>query len=143
MAEVLNYHFISAAGVLPSTETEMELPASPTISTTFRMRTVTQDTVLELIRSLDPWKPSGPGDISAQCLKLAAPGIVAPLATIFNQSLTLGRVPTVWKQANVAPVFKKGDRTDPNSYHPISVIPIVGKILEHIVCQQTFACIIY
>ena len=62
---------------------------------------------------------------------------MAPLATIFNQSLTLGRVPAAWKRANVAPVFKKGDRTDPNSYHPISVIPIVGKILERIVYQQT------
>ena len=139
VAEVLNNHFISAAGVLPSTETEMELPASPTISTTFRIKTVTQDTVLELIRSLDPRKSSGPGDISTRCLKLAAPGIVAPLTTIFNQSLTLGlgRVPAVWKRANVAPVFKKGDRTDPNNYRPISVIPVVGKILERIVYQQT------
>ena len=42
-----------------------------------------------------------------------------------------------WKHANVAPVFKKGDRTDSNSYRPISVIPIVGKILERIVYQQT------
>ena len=42
VAEVLNDHFISAAGVLPSTETEMELPASPTISTTFRMRSYTR-----------------------------------------------------------------------------------------------------
>ena len=56
VAEMLNDHFISAAGVLPSTETEMELPVSPIISTTFRMRTVTQDTVLKLIRSLDPCK---------------------------------------------------------------------------------------
>ena len=40
-------------------------------------------------------------------------------------------------EANVAPVFKKGNRTDPNSYRPISVIPIVGKILERIVYQQT------
>ena len=57
--------------------------------------------------------------------------------TFSNQSLILGRVPAAWKQANVAPVFKKGDRTDPNSYHPISVIPIMGKILECIVYQQT------
>ena len=49
---------------------------------------------------------------------------------LLNLSLTLGKVP-------VAPVFKKGDRTDPNNYRPISVIPAVGKILEHIVYQQT------
>ena len=78
VAEVLNNHFISAAGVFPSTEAEIELPASPTISTTFRLKTVTQDTVLELIQSLDPGKSSGPGDISTRCLKLTAPGIVAP-----------------------------------------------------------------
>ena len=58
VTEVLNDHFISAAGVLLSTETRMELPASPTISTIFWMRTATQDTVLELIRSLDPQKSS-------------------------------------------------------------------------------------
>ena len=78
VAEVLNNHFISAAGVFPSTEAEIELPASPTIRTTFRLKTVTQNTVLELIQSLDPGKSSGPGDISTRCLKLTAPGIVAP-----------------------------------------------------------------
>ena len=35
------------------------------------------------------------------------------------------------------PVFKKGDRTDPNNYRPFSVTPVMGKILERIVYQQT------
>ena len=42
-------------------------------------------------------------------------------------------MPEVWKQATVVPVFKKGGRTDPCNFRPISLTCICAKILEHIV----------
>ena len=41
--------------------------------------------------------------------------------------------PTDWKTANVVPIFKKGDRSRPTNYRPVSLTSVVSKMLEHIV----------
>ena len=38
--------------------------------------------------------------------------------------------------ARVIPIFKYGDRTDPNNYRPISILLILSKILERAVHSQ-------
>ena len=37
-----------------------------------------------------------------------------------------------WKQANVTPIFKKGQKDDPGSYRPISLTLVSGKVMERI-----------
>ena len=44
-----------------------------------------------------------------------------------------GRVPCDWKKANVTAIFKKGDKTSPCNYRPVSLTSQVCKILESIV----------
>ena len=38
--------------------------------------------------------------------------------------------------ANVVPIFKKGDRLQPNNYRPISLTSITCKMLEHIITSN-------
>ena len=87
---------------------------------------------MRLLSSFDVKKASGPGCIDTKSLKFAAPAIAAPLTHIYNLSLGTECVPSIWKKANVTPVFKKGDKKDPNNHRPISIIPAVGKVLEKI-----------
>lgn len=47
--------------------------------------------------------------------------------SLFNASLQMGQVPSEWKEANISPVPKAGDKGDVNNYRPISVIPIIAK----------------
>ena len=61
-----------------------------------------------------------------------------PLVNIFNQSLQHGRLPLVWKQANVYPMFKKGDQADPAKYRPVSLTSCTCKILESIICYAIY-----
>ena len=51
------------------------------------------------------------------------------LAKIINLSFTTGFVPNMLKNAKVCPI-KNGDKTDINSYRPISVLPSFLKIYE-------------
>ena len=37
------------------------------------------------------------------------------------------------------PLFKLGDRSHLNNYRPISIIPVVAKVFERVVYDQTFA----
>ena len=55
-----------------------------------------------------------------------------PLALIFNKSLAEGVVPNDWKLSNVTSIFKKGDKTAPSNYRPISLTCLICRILESI-----------
>ena len=56
-----------------------------------------------------------------------------PLYYFYRDSIITGTVPLKWKNANVCAIFKKGKKSDPANYRPISLTCIASKILEHIV----------
>ena len=58
------------------------------------------------------------------------------LQVIFQKSLDSGKLPRIWKEANVSPIFKKGDKSDPANYRPISLACVLCKLLEHIVASS-------
>ena len=63
--------------------------------------------------------------------------VTAPiLKIIFERSLHTGDVPYDWRIANVTPIYKKGERCDPQNYCPISLTSICCKILEHIISSH-------
>jgi hypothetical protein len=51
---------------------------------------------------------------------------------IFDK-LRNGVTPNIWKVAKVLPLFKSGNKNDFNNYRPISILPIVSKVIELIV----------
>ena len=48
-------------------------------------------------------------------------------------------VPSKCKVAKLKPLFKKGSRTDPKNYRPISLLPLISKIFEKVVHDQVQA----
>ncbi|KAI3388285.1 hypothetical protein SNEBB_000504, partial [Seison nebaliae] len=63
--------------------------------------------------------------------------IIAPhLSKLVNRSFTAGVFPDVLKHAKVTPIFKAGDKTDPNNYRPISCLPLFSKIFERIMNKK-------
>ena len=97
---------------------------------------ITTPGVLKLLQNLKTKKAKGPDDISASILKMTAEHLAEPLAILFQQSLDEGKLPSDWCRANITPTFKKGNRSLPANYRPISLTNICCKMLEHIVCRQ-------
>ncbi|RVE40408.1 hypothetical protein evm_014942, partial [Chilo suppressalis] len=85
------------------------------------------------LQSLDVRKASGPDGIPAVVLKKCAAESSPVLTRLYQCSYSLGRVPETWRVANVQPIPKKGDRSDPANYRPIAVTSVLCKAyLTHI-----------
>ena len=69
-------------------------------------------------------------------LKDLADDIAPILMLIFRRSLASGEVPADWRTANVAPVFKKGQKYLAENYRPISMTSVCCKIMEHILASN-------
>ena len=85
------------------------------------------------LEKLNVTKTCGPDNLHPFVLQKTAGEISVPLEIIFRKSVSTGECPTDWRSANVAPIHKKGDRTDPSNYRPISLTSQVCKVLESIV----------
>ena len=94
--------------------------------------------VFKLINKLKNKKSSGFDELSARFLKLCAPYISTPLANIFNASISNGIYPDLLKTARVTPIFKKGSKSDPGNYRPISVLSQVNKVFEKILHKRLY-----
>ena len=88
--------------------------------------------VMKLLQGLKPHKATGPDEISSRFLKEMASPITPALPLIFQASLEQGQILDEWKTANVAPIFKKGDKSKPSNYRPVSLASICCKVIEHI-----------
>jgi hypothetical protein len=94
------------------------------------------------LRSLDITKASGPDKIPARLLKECDRYIAPSLCELFNVSLRVGRLPVEWKSANVTPVHKKHLKEPAENYRPISLFPIIAKLLERCVCRRLYEHVI-
>jgi hypothetical protein len=77
-------------------------------------------------------KSMGPDNMNPFFLKECGVQLTVPITLIFRKSLELGTVPDEWKLADVIPIYKKGDRTSPGNYRPVSLTSVICKILERI-----------
>jgi hypothetical protein len=85
---------------------------------------------------------SGHDSLSSKLIKETSQAIVSPLTYILNLSLKFGIVPSKMKLAKVIPVFKSGDTSHIQNYRPISLLPVLSKILEKIVYTRLYTYLI-
>jgi hypothetical protein len=102
---------------------------------TFEWTYVSAAKVAKEIRQLNPTEALGTDGIPVSVLKKGLEVLALPLAHLVNMSYATGTVPDIFKNAKVHPVHKGGgkSRTEPSSYRPVSILPVMSKILEGLV----------
>ena len=133
MAELLNEYF---ASVFTVEDTNSIVVPSPSVAGTIQGLNICEFTEDNIIRTLDTTKVNktpGPDRISPRVLKETKNQISKPLSILFNKSLTSGKVPRDWKLANVTPIQKKGNKSLPCNYRPISLTSVVCKVMETLI----------
>ena len=103
---------------------------------TFKFKYVSRIFIEKQLKKLKRNKATGADDLPPGLLKDCASEITQPLCHLINLSLKHSEIPSDWKHALITPIFKSGSTNDPNNYRPISILPILSKILEKSVHQQ-------
>ena len=89
-----------------------------------------------LLKKLNPHKAAGPDQIKPIVLQTLHKELAPILQVIFQRSINQGKLSNMWKDANVSPVFKKGDKSEYSNCRPISLTCVLCKVLEHIVASS-------
>lgn len=77
----------------------------------------------------------GPDNIPYIVLKGGGHFLKEQLRRLFQLSFDLGLVPSQWKVAHITPIFKKGNKRDPENYRPVSLTSCTSKLMES--CLRT------
>ena len=97
---------------------------------------IAREEIRTKLEKLNVNKSCGPDGIHPLVLQRTANITCVPLELIFNKSLQEGECPSDWRSANVTPIHKKGDKTNPSNYRPVSLTSQVCKLMESIVRQH-------
>ena len=109
-----------------------------TSAQTFSPQQVTCDDVIKICESIPKKTSTDHYDLSQELLLTNLPTLAPPIAHIWNQSIAEGVFSDAAKIAKVVPVYKgkQLDASDLTNYRPISLLPVVGKVIEKIMHLQ-------
>lgn len=101
----------------------------------FTLKPVTEFAVDKVIKSIST-QAQGSDGISLDMLLMTLPRTLSTITAIVNQSIDLGVFPEPWKNAVVKPIPKVSSPAEFKDLRPISILPLMSKILERVVCMQ-------
>ena len=91
--------------------------------------------VQKFLANINPSKAGGPDEIAGRLMEELASELAPFFSHMFNLSLDTGNVPPLWKEQWINPIFKKGNKSEPENYRPVSLTCLTSKIMEHIICS--------
>ena len=109
------------------------------ISDDFCLSNTSEEKILKIMTNIEISKAAGADKLSCSFLKDGANILAKPISTLCNLSISQGVFPNACKVKKLKPIFKKGKKTDPSNYRPVSLLPSISKIIERVIHDQTNA----
>ena len=98
--------------------------------------TIQQSDVIEACDNLNDKLSRTPDGIPSFFIKRTLTTYLKPITYVLNLSLSQGRVPDQWKSALVIPIFKKGSKSSPDNYRPVSLTSSFSRLSELILYKK-------
>ena len=96
----------------------------------FQLLETSPEKISSILKGLNLSKAASIDNLSGKFLKDGAHVLARPISQLCNLSIKLNSFPRSCKIAKVKPLFKKGSKTDPQNYRPISLLPCYQKLLK-------------
>ena len=96
----------------------------------FSLQGTTTSAVQKLLEDINTSKSAGLDNLTGKFLRDGASVLAAPISDLCNLSISLSVFPDDCKIAKLKPIYKKKSKTEPKNYRPISLLPLISKIME-------------
>lgn len=103
------------------------------------MTPTTADEILKIVNGLKNKTSYGFDGISNTFVKDNIDTLAHPLTHVMNLSLSEAYVPNDMKLSKVIPLYKKGSKLIMSNYRPVSLLPVISKVLEKIVYKHMYS----
>ena len=113
----------------PTDESDLNSPL-------FRPQPTSVEKIMLVINRLKNSNAFGSDEIPTRFIKDSVFVTAYYITVIVNTSIVTGFFPSLWKYSLVNPKLKKGDVDNPSNFRPLSILPVLSKVLERIVADQ-------
>ena len=107
----------------------------PNITSNLHFTLLNENILLSIINKISTYS-TGEDEISIRDLRHCLPYCINPILNIINSCILESHFPALWKKAIIIPIPKVTNPKEPKDLRPISILPVLSKVLErHIYCQ--------
>jgi hypothetical protein len=92
--------------------------------------------IVKAIGQINNFSTAGPDGWSAILIKNCKTELAKPIYLMWRKSLDTGKIPQCLKAANIAPIYKGGDRSEAKNYRPVALTSHLIKIFERIIRER-------
>ena len=141
ISKVFNRHFGSAGKhvqmLIKNSDNVIKKNHVKKINCKLNFEHILESYICRIVQNLKSKSSTGYDGISNLLLKELIKVVKSPLCILVNRSLAEGIFPDMMKIAKIIPLHKGGDSQITDNYRPISLLPVISKVLERVVYDQT------
>ena len=99
---------------------------------------ITEQEIRQAVKKLKNKKSPFADKIRNEMIKASLESLMPIYVKLFNHILQSGKMPDIWCQGLITPVYKSGDKSDPTNYRGICVSSCLGKLFCSILNQRLY-----
>ena len=96
---------------------------------------ITEHKIRQAVKKLKNEKSPFVDKIRSEMIKASLNSLMPVYIKLFNLILQSGKMPYIWCQGLISPIYKSGDKSDPTNYRGICVSSCLGKLFSSILNQ--------
>ena len=103
----------------------------------FHLASVSENSIITMLKAIQVLKVAGIDNLSRRFLKNGAKVLPKYISDLYNLAIISEKFTDICKVAKLKPLYKKGSLTEVCDYRPISLLPLISKVIEMVIHNQT------